>query len=149
MLVLAAVLAVIAAVLVNPLRGTIVGLPTVALGPSLLLRALAAALVGRMTSLPKALAGGVAVGVAEAVIFSNIGSPGAVDALMPGFAEAGPFSATRSRVRHSIVAATGADAETRSREHGTHMSQDEATAFAHAILDEALNRSGGHRPSGC
>jgi ABC-type branched-subunit amino acid transport system ATPase component/ABC-type branched-subunit amino acid transport system permease subunit len=80
--VLAAVLAVLTAVLVNPLRGTIVGLPTVALGPSLLLRALAAALVGRMTSLPKALLGGVAVGVAEAVIFSNIGSPGAVDAVL-------------------------------------------------------------------
>ena len=80
--VLAAVLAVLTAVLVNPLRGTIVGLPTVALGPSLLLRALAAALVGRMTSLPKALAGGVAVGVGEAVIFSNIGSPGAVDAVL-------------------------------------------------------------------
>ncbi len=62
---------------------------------------------------------------------------GAVDALMPGFAEAGPFAATRSRVRHSIVAATDADAETRSRELGNRMSQDEATAFAHAILDEA------------
>jgi hypothetical protein len=67
---------------------------------------------------------------------------GAVDALMPGFAEAGPFAATRSRVHHSIVAATDADAETRSREHGTHMSQDEATAFAHAILDEARPQTG-------
>jgi predicted ATPase/class 3 adenylate cyclase len=61
---------------------------------------------------------------------------GAVDTLMPGFAEVGPFAATRSRLRLSIVAAIGTDAETRSREHGTHMSQDEATAFAHSILDE-------------
>jgi ABC-type branched-subunit amino acid transport system ATPase component/ABC-type branched-subunit amino acid transport system permease subunit len=80
--VLAAVLAVLTAILVNPLRGSVVGLPAVALGPSLLLRALAAALVGRMTSLPKALAGGVAVGIGEAVIFSNSGSPGIVDAVL-------------------------------------------------------------------
>jgi ABC-type branched-subunit amino acid transport system ATPase component/ABC-type branched-subunit amino acid transport system permease subunit len=80
--VLAAVLAVMTAVLVNPLRGTIVGLPAVALGPSLLLRALAAALLGRMTSLPRALAGGVVVGVVEAVIFTNSGSPGVVDAVL-------------------------------------------------------------------
>jgi predicted ATPase/class 3 adenylate cyclase len=62
---------------------------------------------------------------------------GAVDALIPGFAEAGPLATTRSRVHHSIVAATDADAEDRSREHGSHMSQDEATAYARAILDEA------------
>ena len=80
--ILAAVLAVLTAVLVNPLRGTVVGLPAVALGPSLLLRALAAALLGRMTSMPKALAGGVAVGVVEAVIFSNSGSPGIVDVVL-------------------------------------------------------------------
>jgi ABC-type branched-subunit amino acid transport system ATPase component/ABC-type branched-subunit amino acid transport system permease subunit len=80
--VLAAVLAVLTAILVNPLRGSVVGLPAVALGPSLLLRALAAALIGRMTSMPKALAGGVAVGVGEAVIFSNSGSPGIVDAVL-------------------------------------------------------------------
>jgi ABC-type branched-subunit amino acid transport system ATPase component/ABC-type branched-subunit amino acid transport system permease subunit len=80
--VLAAVLAVLTAVLVNPLRGTIVGLPAVALGPGLLLRALAAALVGRMTSLPKALAGGIGVGIGEAVLFANAGSPGIVDAFL-------------------------------------------------------------------
>ena len=80
--VLAAVLAVLTAVLVNPLRGAVVGLPAVALGPSLLLRALTAALIGRMVSLPKALVGGVAVGVVEAIIFSNVGSPGLVDAVL-------------------------------------------------------------------
>jgi hypothetical protein len=74
---------------------------------------------------------------------------GAVDALMPGFAEAGPFAATRIRVRHSIVAATGADAEARSREHGTHMSQDEATAFAYAILDEARPQMTGTQKRHC
>ncbi len=80
--VLAAVLAVLTAVLVNPLRGTIVGLPAAALGPSLLLRALAAALVGRMTSLPLALLGGVGIGIGEAVVFSNSGTPGLADALL-------------------------------------------------------------------
>src|SRR5207248_11544169 len=38
--VLAGALSTLTAVLVNPLRGTIVGVPTLALGPSLLLRAL-------------------------------------------------------------------------------------------------------------
>lgn len=80
--VLAAVLAVLTAVLVNPLRGSIVGLPAVALGPSLLLRALAAALIGRMVSMPRALVGGIAVGIVEAVIFSNVGSPGLVDVVL-------------------------------------------------------------------
>ena len=80
--VLAAVLAVLTAVLVNPLRGAVVGLPAIALGPSLLLRALTAALIGRMVSLPKALAGGVAVGIVEAIIFANVGSPGLVDAVL-------------------------------------------------------------------
>jgi ABC-type branched-subunit amino acid transport system ATPase component/ABC-type branched-subunit amino acid transport system permease subunit len=55
------------------------GAPAEALGPSLLLRALAAAMVGRMTSLPKAMVGGVAVGVIEAVFFANVANPGAVD----------------------------------------------------------------------
>src|SRR5207302_5524179 len=63
--VLAGVLSTLTAVLINPLRATVVGLPSQALGPGLLLRALTAALVGNLTSLPLALAGGVGVGLVE------------------------------------------------------------------------------------
>jgi ABC-type branched-subunit amino acid transport system ATPase component/ABC-type branched-subunit amino acid transport system permease subunit len=82
--VVAGVLSTITAVLVNPLRGTIVGVPSQALGPSLLLRALAAGLVGRLVSVPAAVVGGVAIGVAEAIFFVNVRQPGAVDAALFG-----------------------------------------------------------------
>jgi ABC-type branched-subunit amino acid transport system ATPase component/ABC-type branched-subunit amino acid transport system permease subunit len=64
-----------------PVRGTISGIAAEGLGPSLLLRALAAALVGRFVSLPMTLAGGVAVGVVESQAFINV-PPGTVDALI-------------------------------------------------------------------
>lgn len=77
--VLGGVLATATAILINPIRGTLVGLPTPALGPGLLMRALAAALVGRMSSLPLALAGGVALGVVEAGLLVNVRQPGFAD----------------------------------------------------------------------
>ncbi|MGH2685420.1 MAG: ABC transporter permease subunit [Actinomycetota bacterium] len=81
--VLSGVLATVTAVLINPIRGVVVGSDfSVALGPGLLLRALAAALVGGMVSLPLALAGGIAVGVVEAILFVNAGDPGAVDIVL-------------------------------------------------------------------
>ncbi|HET6964548.1 MAG TPA: branched-chain amino acid ABC transporter permease/ATP-binding protein [Acidimicrobiales bacterium] len=80
--VLAGVLSTLSAVLIDPLHGTVVGLPAPALGPGLLLRALTAAMVGGMTSLPLALVGGVGVGVVEAVVFANVSNPGVVDALL-------------------------------------------------------------------
>ena len=80
--VIAGSLATLTAVLINPLRGTIVGVPTLALGPSLLSRALVAALVGGLVSLPLALVGGVAVGIVEAVIFANVSNPGAADMVL-------------------------------------------------------------------
>lgn len=80
--VLAGVLATLTAVLINPLRGTIVGLPSQALGPSLLLRALAAGMVGDMVSLPRTLLGGIVVGIVEAVLFVNFSSPGIVDLVL-------------------------------------------------------------------
>ena len=64
-----------------PVRGTISGIAAEGLGPSLLLRALAAALVGRFVSLPLTLAGGVAVGIVESQAFINV-PPGTVDALI-------------------------------------------------------------------
>jgi len=75
--VLAGVLSTLTVVLVNPLRNVNVGGLAVAeaLGPSLLLRALAAALVGRLVSLPLALVGGVAIGVVEALVFANVADP--------------------------------------------------------------------------
>ena len=68
-------------VLNAPVRGTIAGVAAQGLGPSLLLRALAAALVGRFVSLPMTLVGGIAVGVIESQAFLNV-TPGTVDALM-------------------------------------------------------------------
>jgi branched-subunit amino acid ABC-type transport system permease component len=80
--VIAGVLSTLTAVLLNPVRGVVVGLPTQALGPGLLLRALAAALVGGLVSLPLALVGGIAIGVVEAVMFANVGNPGTVDLVL-------------------------------------------------------------------
>jgi ABC-type branched-subunit amino acid transport system ATPase component/ABC-type branched-subunit amino acid transport system permease subunit len=77
--VLGGALATATAILIAPIRGTLVGLPTPALGPGLLMRALAAALVGRMTSLPLALAGGVTLGVVEAELLVNVKQPGVAD----------------------------------------------------------------------
>jgi ABC-type branched-subunit amino acid transport system ATPase component/ABC-type branched-subunit amino acid transport system permease subunit len=75
--VLAGVLSTLTVVLVNPLRNVNVGglAFAEALGPGLLLRALAAALVGRLVSLPLALAGGVGIGVVEALVFANVADP--------------------------------------------------------------------------
>ncbi|MBW3613785.1 MAG: ATP-binding cassette domain-containing protein [Actinobacteria bacterium] len=80
---LAGVLATLTAVLIAPLRGEQVGtLDAGALGAGLLLRALAAGLLGRLVSLPLALLGGVVVGMAEAVLLFNGVSPGAVEATL-------------------------------------------------------------------
>lgn len=75
--VLAGVLSTLTVVLVNPLRNVNVGglAFAEALGPGLLLRALAAALVGRLVSLPLALAGGIGIGVVEALVFANVADP--------------------------------------------------------------------------
>lgn len=78
----AGILATLTAVLINPLRGTVVGLPSMALGPGLMLRALAAGLVGRLDSLPRTLLGGVLVGLVEAVLFANVADSGAVDIVL-------------------------------------------------------------------
>jgi ABC-type branched-subunit amino acid transport system ATPase component/ABC-type branched-subunit amino acid transport system permease subunit len=66
---------------VAPMRGVLVGAgaaTTLALGPGLLMRALAAALVGRLKSLPMTIVGGVAIGIGEALLFNNIEDPGIV-----------------------------------------------------------------------
>lgn len=80
--VLAGVLATVTAVLINPLRGTVVGLPSMALGPGLMLRALTAGLAGRLESLPRTLGAGVVVGMVEAVIFVNVSDSGIADVVL-------------------------------------------------------------------
>jgi ABC-type branched-subunit amino acid transport system ATPase component/ABC-type branched-subunit amino acid transport system permease subunit len=82
--VLSGVLATATAVMIAPIRGTLVGQPTEALGPGLLLRALAAALIGRMTSLPLTLAGGIGIGIVEAIALNNSTGPGLANFLMFG-----------------------------------------------------------------
>jgi ABC-type branched-subunit amino acid transport system ATPase component/ABC-type branched-subunit amino acid transport system permease subunit len=64
------------ALLVLPTQGFTTG---EALGPGLLIRALAAAAVARMERLPVALAAGLGVGVVEQVLLSNYPSSGAVE----------------------------------------------------------------------
>lgn len=82
--VLAGVLSTLTVVLVNPLRNVAVGGLAVseALGPGLLLRALAAALVGRLVSLPLALVGGIGIGVVEALVFANVADPSWAELLL-------------------------------------------------------------------
>ena len=66
----AGVLATIGTILSAPITTTTSG-DLLILGPGLLLRVLVAALIGRMVSPAIALAGGVAVGVGEALLFYN------------------------------------------------------------------------------
>ena len=80
---LAGLLSAITAVLVAPLKGGGTAIEAAALGPGLLLRALAAALVARMRSLPVALGAGAVIGVAEAVTLWNyFDQPGLIDAAL-------------------------------------------------------------------
>lgn len=73
---LAGAISAISAVLYGPLTAVKPSAEADALGPSLLLRALAAAMVGRLVSFPLAMAGGIAIGVVEVVIKLNYGGTG-------------------------------------------------------------------------
>ncbi len=78
---LAGGVAVLTVVLANGLLRSRVGSVDIGFGPALLLRALAAALVGRLVSLPLALVGGVVIGIADAVLqVSFPGKTGYLDA---------------------------------------------------------------------
>lgn len=80
--ILAGVLATVTAVLILPLRHEPAAATTV-IGPTLILRGLAAALVGRMKNMPLAIVGGVGIGIAEALFFyNNTGDPGVIDAVL-------------------------------------------------------------------
>jgi ABC-type branched-subunit amino acid transport system ATPase component/ABC-type branched-subunit amino acid transport system permease subunit len=82
---IAGALAALTAVLLNPTRGVLVGHPSPALGAGLLLPALAAGLVGGLTSLPLTLVGGIAIGIAQSLLLANFPSqPGLVDLVLFG-----------------------------------------------------------------
>ncbi len=72
-------LAALTIVLLDPARGIIAGNSIETLGPALLLRALVAALIGRFRSVPRALAGGVVLGMIESELYAHVSNPGAVD----------------------------------------------------------------------
>lgn len=76
---LAGLLSSISAILLAP-RGF--GAQFGQLGPSVLVRALAAALIARMTNLPMAFAGAVGIGVIEALAFANSTSGGVTDVVV-------------------------------------------------------------------
>ncbi|MDQ2647989.1 MAG: ATP-binding cassette domain-containing protein [Actinomycetota bacterium] len=78
---LAGALSALTAVLVFPSRGFVTG---ESFGPSLLLRALAAAVVARMTSLPVAFAAGVGLGVMEQLLLWNTSQAGLVEVVLFG-----------------------------------------------------------------
>lgn len=73
---IAAAFAAVTAILVAPLQGitpgNIVAAGAVAIGPSLLLRALVVALIARMRSLPMTIVGGIGVGVFERIVLANV-----------------------------------------------------------------------------
>ena len=79
---IAGALAVLTVVLLNPIQASVVGLPSSALGPDLMLRALAAALIGGLVSLPRSLLGGLGIGMVEAVVGANSTTPGLSSALL-------------------------------------------------------------------
>jgi ABC-type branched-subunit amino acid transport system ATPase component/ABC-type branched-subunit amino acid transport system permease subunit len=76
---MAGAVAAFTAVLVLPTRGFA---NAQFLGPGLLLRALAAAVIGRMQNLPVAMGAGLAVGVAEQILLWNSPRGGQVEALL-------------------------------------------------------------------
>jgi branched-subunit amino acid ABC-type transport system permease component len=72
-------LAALTIVLLDPARGIIAGNTADTLGASLLLRALLAAMIGRFRSMPRAMLGGIVLGMIEAEFYANTTNPGAVD----------------------------------------------------------------------
>ena len=77
--VLAAGLSALAAELRTLVVGVAIGTP---LGPALMLRALAAAVIARMESLPRAVAAALALGVVEQAVYWERGETASVDAVL-------------------------------------------------------------------
>ena len=77
--VISGVLATVTVCVYKPLRDPTTGIVAASFGPSLLLRALAAGLIGRLQSVPLAVVGGLGLGVLEAAMLANIREPGLVN----------------------------------------------------------------------
>jgi ABC-type branched-subunit amino acid transport system ATPase component/ABC-type branched-subunit amino acid transport system permease subunit len=77
--IVAAVLAAVAGILVGPLQSVV---QRTEVGPDLLERAIAAAMIGGLTSFTGALAGGILVGLVEAIVLFNYPSQGTVDLVL-------------------------------------------------------------------
>lgn len=75
----AAVLSGLTAIMLSPGKGLVT---TESLGPGLLMRALAAAVIARMASLPVAFVSGIAIGVVEQVVFWNYPIGGQVELIL-------------------------------------------------------------------
>lgn len=78
---LAAALSGLTAIVLSPGKGLIT---SESLGPGLLMRALAAAVIARMTSLPVAFAAGIGIGIVEQVVFWNYPIGGQVELILFG-----------------------------------------------------------------
>lgn len=78
---IAGVLSAITAILVGPFQANVF---SQALGPTLLVRALVAALLGGMVNLRVAFLAGIGIGVIEQIVFWNWPTPSTVEALMFG-----------------------------------------------------------------
>jgi ABC-type branched-subunit amino acid transport system permease subunit len=76
---IAGVLSAVTAIMVGPFRANVFAQ---ALGPTLLVRALVAALIGGMVNLRVAFVAGIGIGVIEQVVFWNWAEPSTVDAVM-------------------------------------------------------------------
>ncbi|MEA2493671.1 MAG: hypothetical protein QOJ29_1582 [Thermoleophilaceae bacterium] len=78
---IAGVLSAVTAILVGPFQANVYAQP---LGPTLLVRALVAALLGGMVNLRVAFLAGVGIGVLEQIVFWNWPEPSTVEAVMFG-----------------------------------------------------------------
>jgi ABC-type branched-subunit amino acid transport system ATPase component/ABC-type branched-subunit amino acid transport system permease subunit len=79
--VLSGVLATVTVLVYKPLRDPTTGIVAASFGPSLLLRALAAGLVGRLKSVPLAVVGGIGLGILEAALLANLSEPGLINVI--------------------------------------------------------------------
>jgi branched-subunit amino acid ABC-type transport system permease component len=77
--ILAGVLAGISAILLGPTRPIVT---RVALGPSLMVRALAAAMIGGLGSMPRVFAGGIVIGLVEALVQWNYPTGGTLEVVI-------------------------------------------------------------------
>jgi branched-subunit amino acid ABC-type transport system permease component len=100
---LSGLLAGIAAILIGPTQP--IGTTPQLIGPTLLLRALTAALIGGLASLPQVVAGGVLVGVVEAVLLYKFPSGGTVDIAMLAIIVVSLI--VRPEFRHAVRSAGG------------------------------------------